>query len=45
MFVLLMLIDPEYEMVLLQYPMMIVVALSMMTLGALWIRRIVNFDF
>lgn len=45
MFALLMVLEREYEMTLLQYPMMIVAALTMMGLGALWIRRIVNFDF
>ena len=45
MFVLLMVIQPEYEMLLLQYPIMIVAALSMMGFGAAWIRKIVNFDY
>ena len=45
MFILLMSLHREYEMILLDYPMLIVMALTMMTLGALWIRKIVNFDF
>jgi tight adherence protein B len=45
MFVLLMLIHREYEMILLQYPLLIALALSLMGIGALWIRKIVNFDF
>lgn len=45
MFVLLMILHPEYEKLLFHYPLMIVAALSMMAAGALWIRRIVNFDF
>jgi tight adherence protein B len=45
MFLLLFMVQPEYEKTLLQYPMMIVTALSMMAVGALWIRKIVNFDY
>ena len=45
MFLLLFLVQPEYEKTLLQYPMMIVTALSMMLVGALWIRKVVNFDY
>jgi len=45
MFALLMVLHPQYERTLLEYPMMIFVALAMMTLGAVWIRRIVNFDY
>lgn len=45
MFVLLMVLHREYEMILLQYPLLIVWALGMMGAGALWIRKIVNFDF
>jgi tight adherence protein B len=45
MFLLLMVVDREYEMILLQYPMMIAAALGLMALGALWVRSIVNFEF
>jgi tight adherence protein B len=45
MFVLLMVMEPQYEMILLQHPMYIVAAGGMMAVGALWIRKIVNFDF
>jgi tight adherence protein B len=45
MFVLLMLLHYEYEVILLDYPLMIMTALGLMALGALWIRKIVNFDF
>ena len=45
MFVILMLLHREYELILLQYPLLIALALTMMGLGALWIRKIVNFDF
>lgn len=45
MFVLLMAVSPEYERVLLDYPSLIVTALGMMGLGALWINRIIHFDF
>ena len=45
MFMLLFMIQPEYERTLLQYPMMIVTALALMLTGALWIRKVVNFDY
>ena len=45
MFALLMLVHPKYESLLLEYPMMIVTALGLMSLGWLWIRKIVNFDY
>lgn len=45
MFVVLMMLHPEYEKTLLDYPMMVITALSMMFAGWLWIRRIVNFDY
>jgi tight adherence protein B len=45
MFVLLMILRPEYEILVIKYPIMIVMSLSLMAAGALWIRRIVNFDF
>jgi tight adherence protein B len=40
-----MLFMPEYESKLLEHPILIGVTLGAETLGALWIRRIVNFDF
>ena len=45
MFVLLMLIKPDYELTLLEYPLLVVTALGMMGVGALWVNRIVHFDF
>jgi tight adherence protein B len=45
MFLLLMSIHREYEMTLLEYPMLIVTALTMMAIGWVWIRKIVNFDY
>jgi tight adherence protein B len=45
MFLLLLVLHREYEMVLFEYPAMILTALGMMALGAFWIRRIINFDF
>jgi tight adherence protein B len=39
------LVNRPYAMKLLQLPMLLVVCLVMMALGALWIRRIVNFEF
>ena len=45
MFMLLFFLQPEYEAILLQYPMMILTALFMMLLGAVWIRKVVNFDY
>ncbi|NIL97105.1 MAG: hypothetical protein GTO62_08200 [Planctomycetales bacterium] len=45
MFVLLMTIHPEYERTLLDFPKLIIAALSMMFAGWLWIRKIVHFDY
>jgi tight adherence protein B len=45
MFVLLMVLQPKYEIVLLQYPALIVTALALMGIGGVWINRIVHFDF
>jgi tight adherence protein B len=45
MFTLLMVLHPDYEKILLDYPGLIVLALSLMGLGGWWIRKIVNFDF
>ena len=45
MFVLLLMINREYEMVMFEYPLMIVAALTLMGMGAMWIRKIVNFDY
>ena len=45
MFVLLMFMHREYEMTLFEYPLLIVLALTLMGMGAMWIRKIVNFDF
>lgn len=45
MFALLMAINPEYEMVLLDYPLLILTALALMGLGALWINKVVHFDY
>lgn len=45
MFVILMILHREYEMMLFDYPLMIGFALGMMAIGALWIHRIVSFDF
>jgi tight adherence protein B len=45
MFALLMAIQPDYERVLLNYPLLILAALTMMALGALWIHKIMHFDY
>jgi tight adherence protein B len=45
MFVLLTIIQPSYELVLLKYPWLIASALGLMALGALFISRIIHFDF
>jgi tight adherence protein B len=45
MFLLLMVVDPKYEMILLQYPAMIALALGLMLAGAWWVKRIVSFEF
>ena len=45
MYILLLVISHEYAIELLQHTGLIAGALIMMGLGALWIRRIINFDF
>jgi tight adherence protein B len=45
MFLLLAFVQPDYGLMLLQYPLMIVTALSLMFAGAMWIRQVVNFDY
>ena len=45
MFLLLMVLHYDYEVTLLQYPLLIVLALTMMFAGAMWIRKVINFDF
>lgn len=45
MFALLMVINPEYEMQLFDYPGFIALALGLMTLGGVMVNRIVNFDY
>jgi len=45
MFLVLMLLNPRYEMLLLEFPILLVIAVAMMGMGWLWIRKIVNFDF
>jgi tight adherence protein B len=40
-----MLMMPEYESRLLEHPILIGLTLGCETLGALWIRKIVNFDY
>lgn len=45
MFCVLMILHRDYEMLLLEHPMMIAAALGMMALGAAWIQKIVNFDY
>lgn len=45
MFLLLMVLHPEYEMTLLQFPAMIAAAVGLMLVGMLWIRRVVSFEF
>ncbi|NND99889.1 MAG: hypothetical protein HKN47_21425 [Pirellulaceae bacterium] len=45
MYILLLVISREYALELLNHPGLIAGALVMMGLGALWIRKIVNFDF
>ncbi len=45
MFVLLMAINPEYEMQLFDYPQAIALALGLMAFGGLLVNRIVNFDY
>ena len=45
LFILLMLMNPGYFSVLFNYPWLIVFALISEFIGAIWIRRIVNFDY
>lgn len=45
LFVLLYVLNPAYMHVLLEYPVLLVAALVAELLGAVWIRRIINFDF
>ena len=45
MFFVLMLINPAYEIRLIEHPILIYITLTLMSLGAWWIRAIVNFDF
>jgi tight adherence protein B len=40
-----MVVNRPYALKLLNLPVLLIVCLTMMTLGALWIRKIVNFDF
>jgi len=44
-FVMLVVVNREYAMKLLNHPWLIVVSLVSMTIGSVWIHRIVNFDF
>jgi len=39
------LVNRPYAAVLFEYPMMLIVMFSLMLLGALWMRKIINFDF
>ena len=45
MFFVLMLINPAYEIRLIEHPILIYITRTLMSLGAWWIRAIVNFDF
>lgn len=45
MFFLLMLINREYESVLLEHPLLVATAIGLLIAGGLWIRKIVNFDW
>ena len=45
LFVLLYLLNPAYMHVLLEYPVLLLAALVAELMGAVWIRRIINFDF
>jgi len=45
MFFVLMLINPAYEIRLIEHPVLVYITLTLMSLGAWWIRAIVNFDF
>jgi tight adherence protein B len=44
-FVMMMVLNPTYARVLLDYPKILMITLAFEGLGALWIRKIVNFDF
>ena len=45
MFALLMTIQPEYEKQLLNYPLLILMAVGLVAAGATWISSVVNFDY
>lgn len=45
LFFVLLVLNRDYEMQLLEHPVLIYTTLTLMTFGALWIRKIVNFDF
>ncbi len=45
MFVAMLVFNREYAMVLLEYPMLLLAVVISMGIGALWIRKIINFDF
>lgn len=45
LFFVLLILNPEYEMQLIEHPVLIYATLGLMSMGALWIRSIVNFDF
>ena len=45
MFFLLMFLRPEYEILLVQHPILLVTAISFLILGGYFIRKIVNFDW
>ena len=38
-------LNPEYAFELFQHPWLVITTLALMMVGALWINRIVNFDF
>jgi tight adherence protein B len=44
-FGIMLVLNREYAIVLFQYPLLLVGVLVSMTMGALWIRKIINFDF
>ena len=45
MFVILLFVNREYALKLFNHPILPILSLTFMGLGALWIRKIVNFDF
>lgn len=45
MFVAMLVFNRDYAMVLLDYPMLLLSVVISMAIGALWIRKIINFDF